>query len=225
MVWQVAILGSAVIKTGYDLIVKNLLKKEHASEVLLNTYLMTLPFFIFFIFKINFNLDINTYLLIILRSLLVVIGSFFLNKVLKNSDISVVAPFLNLSPVFVIIVSYFMINEVLTLIEFIGVTLLILGSFFIRHEKINSKSNQEFVKTKYFGFLIITLIFWAIAVTLSKPILQKTTLINTLFLVTIFSIFFALIIELIEDKKIKFVKDIKKDPLKLIGSSSTNFLY
>lgn len=215
-----------MVKTCHDFILKKILKKEFSSEAFLNISLLTLPFFIFFIYDINFDIPTNIYLLIIIRSFFVVAGGILFNLALKNSDLSVVAPFYNLSPIFVIIVSSILLGERLILIEYFGIALMILGSLLLKNEDVSINDHNKFVKSKYFAYVIVCLVLWAISATLTKPIVNVISSINALFFSMLFSVIFLLLFQVIKHNNfLKIVKDLKKDWKIVSIAAVTNFIY
>ncbi len=74
--------------------------------------------------------------MILLSSAFAFGGSFLLNIAYKRCEISTVSPLLNINPLFVILLSYFILGEVLNGKQFIGVLLILIGGYIIKNLQI-----------------------------------------------------------------------------------------
>ena len=185
--WQALILLSAVFKAGYDINIKRVLNKEHTTEAITLINILGLLILLPFIFRINFNQEPFILLLILLRTFIFLTGDLLFYKALRHSDLSIVTPFYNLSPIFLIFLSFFVLGEVLTFVEFGGIMLLVLGSFLLKNESTSTKDHQKFVKSKYFYYVIGALFLWSLSATTSKYVSSYINSLDLLFFTMMFA--------------------------------------
>lgn len=68
---------------------------------------------------------------IFLKAFTLFAGTLIYLNLLKKHDISLVSPLLNLSPVFLIILSFFILNENLSFLQIFGILILIFSTYFL----------------------------------------------------------------------------------------------
>ena len=165
-----------------------------------------------------------------MRVVIFCIADILFYKALRHSDISIVAPFYNLSPFFLIIISYLFLGEVLTYLELAGIFLLVIGSFLIKNESTSFKDHQGFLKSKYFYFVISALFLWSLSATLGKYVAPKMRALDLQVMTAIFaSIILLLYFSLRYQGILEVISNIKKDWKFLSIASLSNigfaFLY
>ena len=136
MIWIIAILGSAFFFALNRVFRKKILESANVVDMTILTcrvaVLIMLPFLKF----IDFNVSSRNLFLILLSSAFAFGGSFLLNIAYKRCEISTVSPLLNINPLFVILLSYFILGEVLNGKQFIGVLLILIGGYIIKNLQI-----------------------------------------------------------------------------------------
>jgi len=185
MLWLLLVLGSALAQAIGQIFGKKVLFKEHALGYSSARSLLIFVFSLAFVWKMNFNFPFKIYALIYFSSILGTIGVLYATKAMRHMEVSVFAPLHNLSPIFLIIIAYFVLGETLTSINGAGIFLILFGSYFL---ELNSRGNdfvypiKQFFKSKYIHFLIIALILFSFTATIEKYVINKNVLPFTLLL-------------------------------------------
>src|SRR6056297_1705540 len=131
MQWFVLILISALFLGISDIFRKKALSHEHAMQF--TTAFMTILFIfsLFFIGRVDFSIKGGSILLIALKAGLVLFAFIMIMKALRHTDISKTAPLRNLNIIFVIILSFFILGETLSLKGYLGIFALLLGTYLV----------------------------------------------------------------------------------------------
>ncbi|MAH33194.1 hypothetical protein CL615_02270 [archaeon] len=108
-------------------------KKIHDADnhiLILSRFLFAAPMVLLLLFFIPIpDLDINFWLVLIIAIPFEVAAWIFYIKAIRNSHLSLVAPFLTLTPVFLIFTSFVILNELPTIIGFFGILLVVIGTY------------------------------------------------------------------------------------------------
>lgn len=159
-------LGDAVI---FSLMKK--LKGVNNSIVVWVHYAFALPFlFILLYFNYPQKISQDVYWIAALNGALLIIPTYMLIRALQISKLSVSLPMLSLTPLFLVILSYFMLKEMPTNAGFIGIMLIVAGAYIV-----NIKNGKGFFepfnslfKIKGSFYVIIVAFVWSITSNLFK---------------------------------------------------------
>ncbi len=132
----------------------------------------------------------NVLLYVFFTSLPFMIGSYFIVKAFSIEDISRISIFLQLQPLFVLILATIFLNEILFLNQYLGFSIIIIGSLIASRRSGALKAQSK----KAFRYLIATNFFWAIYITMAKFTYSIYGFWNTFILVRAFFLIFSLII-------------------------------
>ena len=219
MLWMIIILGSGLFFALNHILRKKILEDADVIDMMIFTgslgFLMMLPFIKF----IDFGISSKNLLLIMLNAAFAFGGSYLLNIAYKKYEISTVSPLLNISPMFVIVFSYFMLGEVLNSIQLAGVLLILLGGYTVTLEDIRFFFRPfTSISKKYFLIVLATLILWSACPIINKIVLFEVDNFSYLFFFTMF-IFFIQIIILVSTNRFCNVAalTIKKWPLLILA--------
>lgn len=131
MEWFIFALGSAIFSALSAVLVKKTLFKEHATEFSA-TFAIIVIILSFILFPwVKFNLSPYLFLLIFISASLAALGFLLTMKCMRHMDISEVSPIRNFEPAFLAIFALILLGERLTSIQFLGIGVLILGSYFL----------------------------------------------------------------------------------------------
>ena len=176
MDWLGLTLIGAFLLALYTILQKNILKKEHTFEFTIIVYLAgfiyLLPFFIQTDFSVFSNMDL---LLLIIRGILTSTGFLFLVKAYRHSEISSVSSMINFSPVILVILSFILIQEKLSFFEFLGLALIIFGTYFLEIDKTKGLLYpiKQIINSKTMHNIIITMVLWSLSAILEKYVLTN----------------------------------------------------
>lgn len=142
-----------------------------------------------------FSFSLEFWIFILLLGLFDVFGNMFLVKSLKTIDLSVFGPLNSFKPVFALLFSALLINEMPTWVGAGGVLIIILGSYFLGYRTINSKTKakrQRVSRGVLFRFLAILLT--SIAAVFSKKSIMLSSPLTTLAYWSLIGLPFSIII-------------------------------
>ena len=187
MVWIIAILASGFFFSLNHIIRKKILEDLNVLDMMIFTgsfgFLILLPF----VKYVNFSLSGTDLFFILINAIFAYGGSYILNTVYKKSEISTVSPLLTLSPFFVILLSYFILGEVLNNKQIIGVLFILTGGYVITLDKINFFFRPfTSLPIKDFLYILTTLILWSFCPIINKIVLTRIDTFSYLFLFAMF---------------------------------------
>lgn len=201
MTWIIAILGSAFFFALNHIFRKKILESANVIDMMTLTcgisFLIMLPFWKF----IDFNVSSRNLFLIMLASASAFGGSFLLNVAYKRCEISTVSPLLNINPLFVILLSYFILGEVLNGKQFMGVLLILIGGYIVTLEKIRYFFRPfTSMPKKYFLIVFSTLVLWTFCPVLNRIVLLEIDSITYLFFFTMFIFCFQIVLPISKNR-------------------------
>ena len=205
MTWIVVILGSAFFFSLNHIFRKKILEDAEVMDMMILTgsigFLLMLPAWKF----LDFDISMQNVSLILLNAVFAYGGSFSLNIAYKNCEISTVSPLLNINPLFVIVLSYCTLGEVLNSIQFIGVLLILIGGYIITLDNIRYFLRPfTALPKKYFLLVLVTLVLWSVCPVINRVVLYEVDTLPYMFLYVMF-IFFIQIILLVAKNKFRDV--------------------
>ncbi|MFA5175760.1 MAG: EamA family transporter [Candidatus Nanoarchaeia archaeon] len=161
MLWIIYSLASALCTSISYLLRKKTLIKEHSIQFLTVFKFFEGVFVLLLVPFVNFNLPIFVYVLLFLISLIGLEADIFDTKSLKHLEISNVFPLKNLSPLFLVIISYIFLGEKLVLLQIIGIIILIFGTYVLECNG-NLLNYQYFFKrvkhSRYLQYAFLSLV-------------------------------------------------------------------
>jgi len=182
MLWLLLVAISAGFYGFKDIVKKKILQGVDVLDLMavinIVLFIMVLPLMSFIDLHISF---VNLFYLFI-AALVGLIANFLINYDYKKCEVSSIAPLLNLNPLFVIVVSYFLLGEVLSRIQWLGVGLILIGTYLVTLKDIkhilHPFTQVPFKYYLYFGFAML---LWSLNPPLKKIVLGDTTLLTYLF--------------------------------------------
>lgn len=171
MLWAfLSILSGLGDALGFAIMKK--LKGSNSSVVVWVQYAFALPFLLGLLyFNYPQKISIYVYWVIFFNGILLLISTYLLIKATQMSNLSVSIPMLSLTPLFLVLTSYVMINELPTFYGFIGIFLMVAGIYVI-HIK-NYRGGflgpfKDLAKDKGSIYAITVAFIWSITTNLFK---------------------------------------------------------
>lgn len=188
--WYLIVLLSAVFLTVSNLFKKKTLKYEHSEEfvVLYKTFQAVIVLFVLLPF-IDFNISLWILLFIYGLSLVISLADFYIIKGYRHEDISVVSPLTNLTPLFLLIFAFVFLREKVSLMQLLGILLLISGTYILEVHKHLFDFKIYFKKlkrSKYVAYVLFAAFLYAIINIGKKYILNFITPLNAVAILAIF---------------------------------------
>lgn len=180
MIWALLSLGSGVLASlqgAYSK--KGLISGEfHDWTIMLVRFVYIFPIFVLFWIFEKMPLVVTEPLIftmtIVALVVLEVVSQWTFHQSIKISALSLVLPFQNLTPIFIIPVNFFVFRELPSAIGFWGILISTAGLFLLFKNKPAVSSHKNFCKKKLggIGLMVVTSILWAFTTTLQKAGIQ-----------------------------------------------------
>lgn len=157
-----------------DALIFALMKKlrgTNNSIVVWVQYAFALPFLAVLLY-LNYpqNIDSSVYWVAFLNGILMIVTTYILLNALQISKLSVSLPMLSLTPLFLVVLSYFMLREIPTKFGFIGIILIAIGAYTVNVRDKNHLLGpfKALFKIKGSFYVIIVAFIWSITANLFK---------------------------------------------------------
>ncbi len=205
----------------FDFLRKKALNHFNEYEVLFVVIISQLILFSITLTFSGFTLILEKYYLYYIPLITLGLLAFFLFlKALKNSEISLTIPLLSFTPLFSAVYAFFLLDEKLSYYNYIGIFIVILGSFILYSRSLTLKdlcaSPKALYDNYYAKLMLVVALIWSLTPVLDKKCLEYTDIYLHGFMQ---SIGWLIIIPFIlKNKKIKVIKYIKKNDKLLIIS-------
>jgi drug/metabolite transporter (DMT)-like permease len=220
MLWIIYSLISAFLFGLKNILTKKFEKEHNVDSQIFPLLELLVGFvfiFLFFFKEVNFSkileFDYFLILMIFLTGFFFFLFSYYYYKLLKETPISTFAPLMNLSPFFLIILSYFFIGEKISTTQFLGILILIISTYFlehigtIKHKKNIVKTHFKTLKksnSKFYFSVFIMLFSISIGGMISKWLFSNSNLnSNEFFIFVSFFQFSFFIIYFLYNKELK----------------------
>ncbi len=175
MEWLIWTLFAALFFGTRQVVAKKILLFEHTAEYLTATCSVAFLFSLFFLPKMVFGYSAMMWFLMYLKSLSLTVGWLLGSKALKHLEISLVTPLTNLTPVFLLVLSFFILHEVPSLMQYGGVALLVLGAYWLQadHHFSSLIRPWKVFQKKHSVFMLVAIFFYSFCAVLDKIILKE----------------------------------------------------
>lgn len=219
MEWYSLVLISAVFLTVQHILQKKVLFKEHATEYLtvfcLLVWIVLLPFSK----MISFSLTVYSFLLLYVIGVLSIFTWLPWIRAYRHMELSTVEPLRNLGPLVLLVFAFFFLGEQVSLVNFGGILLLILGGYFLEIAvfRIPFLQPLQLLKMKYIAHILISMTLGGIVAVLAKIALQHISVLTFLFYTFFIASLHLLIIQFVKYQGIyDVIKVVRKDWLILL---------
>ena len=166
MTWLIYATTAAVLVAAAALLEKKSLLREHAMQFSAILAIVNLAIGLPFLVLADYsNLNIKIIMLMFFASILGSLAFLFMAKSVRHIDISISAPLLALSPAVTALIGFILLGEILTIFQIMGMGLIVIGSYVITFEKKDTflKGIMNFIKYKYYRFIMFSVILYAFA--------------------------------------------------------------
>lgn len=222
MQWYIFVIISAILISISELMKKKVLYKEHSAEFSTTYSIIITLLMLPFINHLNLDLPNFVLALLFIKSILLLTSSLLFMKAIKHNELSQVMPLKNLSPVFLIIIAFFLLNEHINTTKMLGIIIIMISGYLLEKE---SLKDHKVFRNKYFFYVIISMIFVSFAAVIDKFIIKYTNIFTILFIPFFLMTIYLLIIQFTLYKGFKDIKhSIKNGGYWLILSAVTILL-
>ena len=203
MQWYVLVIISAILISISELMKKKVLYKEHSTEFSTTYALIIVILMLPFINRLNLNLPNFIISLLVIKSVLLLASSLLFIKAMKHNELSQIMPLKNLSPVFLIVLAFFLLKEHINTTKILGVLIIMVSGYLLEKESL--KHNKVF-RNKYFIYVIISMIFVSVAAVIDKFIITYANIYTIIFVPFALMTIYLLIIQFILYKGFQDIK-------------------
>ncbi len=137
--WYLLALGGAVFLALSEVVGKKVLMHEHALEfTMMRSFFIFLSSFVLLPFVRWELITPSVFLLVFIASLIATAGLLYRMKAVRHLEVSYVSPLMNISPLFLLVISFFLLGERLRTAQLLGVFLMMCGAYLLqghRHQR------------------------------------------------------------------------------------------
>ena len=179
MVWVAYSLLSAVSLSVCDSLTKKVSLGFDSYFLLFTRLVFSAPILLILLFFIDIpNLDRDFYFILVMTCLIQIVADVLYVKSIAGFALSVVSPLLTFTPVFMVFVSYLLLNEVPSMVGLVGILFVVAGSYLLHMKSLKFGILTPIVtilKNKGCIFMLIVAFLYSITATLGKILVIKTS--------------------------------------------------
>lgn len=175
MLWIILTLGCALFASLSAITQKKVLQKQHAMEFITVFAILNSVLSLFLLPFVNFSFPLYYLIVIYIISWVGTIPLLLFAKALRHTEISKTSPILNIEPVILAVLAFFLLSEKLALTNYLGIALIMFASNFLGEEKYYMhpiKHLRHFRHSKYSLFAFGAVIAYAVCAILDKTVLN-----------------------------------------------------
>lgn len=192
MQWYILIIISAILISLSDILKKSILNKEHSAEFSTTHSIIITLLLTPFIYNLQLNMSNIVIVLLIIKSILLLASSLLFMKAIKHNQLSKIMPLKNLSPVFLLILAFAILNEHISTQKLLGVFMILVSGYLLEKE---SLKKENILKNKYFIYVILSMIFVSISALLDKYLINYVNIYTLLYIPFLLMTIFMIIIQ------------------------------
>ena len=179
MLWVLYSLLSAFSWATADAFTKKISSKVDEHILVLSRFLYSTPFVLLLLFFIPIpRLEIGFWFVLTLAIPLEILAWTLYVKAIRSSPLSIVAPLLALTPVFLVFTSFVILRELPTMAGFFGILLIVIGVYILNLKGIEKGILEPFkciLKERGCIYMIIVAFLFSITSNLGKILVQKSS--------------------------------------------------
>ena len=175
MIWIIPALIGALTHTSSDIIAKSLLKDDNIWWVASVPYLIAGSLLLSISILIGVpRIDSGFLPAFIMTVGLNVLGTFLYYKSIHISDLSVTAPMLAFTPVFLILSGTLILHETPTVIGMVGIISVVMGSFLVTGFRLSKPASIRLFPVSGPTIMVFVAILYSVSTTFDKIIVQNS---------------------------------------------------
>jgi bacterial/archaeal transporter family protein len=167
--WLWLVILSGILLGFWDVTKKKTLKNNSVLTVLA-LYSIVSALLVSYEFSNALQVGSDKLIVIFIKSLIVFVSWLMSFASIKHLPISIITPFNTLNPIFSIIFGIILLGERLTLVQALGILIMLLSYYFLG--KVGSMEISGLFKNKYFYYMVGAALLSAISATIDKVALK-----------------------------------------------------
>lgn len=224
MLWILLAIGSGLFHGLVQIYRRKLVQVESALHVLAGSNLVRFIFVLpFLLLDHDFGLHAPTYVLLVCNAVLMVLSAYFINAAFRREEASSLTPLFNISPVFLLVLSFFILGEVVNPLQFVGIIIIVFGGYYLTTPDLKHLLKPfRTVDRKNVFYILLAMVMWSLSSILVKVILESTSGFFLLFFVVGVELIITLTIAAIKHDILGVFRSVLKDrriyiPLSMVG--------
>ncbi len=203
--WILFSLLSALFFALWQVTQKKIFFRENILDFMLVQNAIVFSIFLFFIFKINLNIPYFIMFLIFIAALIGFSSTLMLFRAIQKSELSSIAPLMNLTSLFVIFIAFFFLREIPSIIQIIGIITIVIGTYLLAVKSYKQLFTfYWFAKPKYIIYTIITAFAWAFVGVIARYSMNHISIYSYLFYFEFFALICAVFLSVITKRITNF---------------------
>ncbi len=178
MLWVIYSLLSAFSWATADVFTKKISKADDYI-LMLARFLYASPFVLLLLFFIPMpKLESGFWLVLSFAIAVEVLAWIFYIKSIRSAQLSLVAPFLSLTPVFLVFTSFIILGELPSFVGFFGILMVVVGAYILNLKSISKGILEPFKsisKEKSCVYMIVAAFLFSISANLGKILILKSS--------------------------------------------------
>ncbi len=174
--WYMYAILAAVLTSAVALLDKKLLFRKHAMEfvAIIAIANAVIGVIVALVAGADYSFPSFVYSFMVLVALIASVAFLYTAKAIRHMPVSLSSPLFALGPLLTAIVAFLFLGETLTIINMVGVLFVVVGVYILEHSAGISVLNNFRVmfKQKYFHYILIALILYAISSTFDRYVLN-----------------------------------------------------
>ncbi len=213
--WYYFAIASGLLLAFAALIEKHMLNHEHATSFTAITTIVSTIFSLVLLVYSNFSISITEFILIYIASTFFLANGLLVARLYRHSEVSSVNPITSTLPIlFLTVLTFIFINEVLTLTQYLGIVVLVAAIYLMLSDS-KKTIPVEFLR-KNIQYFIVAALFYSIAATILKYTLSAVSPYTFLVLSSLFMSVDMLIFVFVRFRTFKYIiRDVRSYKLEV----------
>jgi len=169
--WIILTLISAFTFSVRQIMEKHILKSTDPIDFMTAYSVIVTIMLLPMIFFVEFTIPFFIFLLMLAFKVFEIFSVVLLFKAMKNSEVSSLAPFLNLTPVFVLFLGFIFLDELPNNMQILGIVIVMLGVYVLLMKKSLFKI-FHIAKPRFMWYATITAFIWGVNAVIIRYILK-----------------------------------------------------
>lgn len=209
--WIFFALLSAVFFSLWQIVQKKIFQKESIIDFMVVQNTIIVLILIFFVPFIQLDIPLQTMCLIYAATVIAIFSSLLLFQAIKRSEVSSIAPLMNLTPIFLIFVAFFVLGELPTKIQIAGIVTIVIGAYALAVKSYRHIFTlYRFAEPRYIVYTIITAFSWAFVAVIARYVLQTITPYTWLFYFELFMFVNAIMVSAVTGRLVRSLGMVKR---------------
>lgn len=227
--WIIFALLNPLSEAIRSLISKKTSEKVDPFIIAWFNYLLPFTLFVPGIFFIELKFNYHFWQAVIISGLINLTATIFYNKALAYGNISSVMPMLSFTPLFMLVTSPILIGEFPNIYGFIGIVLIVLGSYLLNFNSVKSgvlEPLNSLIKNKGTKYMLFVAFIWSISANFDKISIKNSSVYQHLIFINIIVFSLMTILLAVQNRfNFKVIKENRLNLFAISGLAVSSFIF